>query len=79
MKLKRETDIDRLIKASRKFRDPHESIVTQMAEGFILCANCRTRIQLDRVQVENYLRNGWPLCCPGTLTGGTMQFHRRSA
>ena len=76
---KRPSDIDRLVKASKGFRSSHRSVVARMAEGYILCANCQTEIKLDKTQVENYLRAGWPKCCVGTLKGGTMQFIRRSA
>ena len=72
-------DIDRLIKRSKKFAKAHNAVAQNMGEGYLLCANCKTEVKLDVTQVENYLREGWPKCCAGTLTGGTMRFFRRPA
>lgn len=48
----------------------------RMGKGFMQCHNC-TRIQdLTPELAEQYLQNGWPVCCPSTLHGGTMQYHR---
>jgi hypothetical protein len=69
-------DVDRLIKASATFRNAHNGAVTLMENGLLICENCGTEIKLDRVQVENYLREGFPKCCVGTLKGGTMGFFR---
>jgi hypothetical protein len=76
---KHKTDIDRLVERSKRFRNAHEGVAKEMGEGHLLCANCKIEVKLDVSQVENYLREGWPKCCVGTLTGGTMRFFRRPA
>lgn len=67
--------LDRLIKRSAAFRKVHQTIAARMGEGSLLCGNCGAEKKLNTAQVETYLRDGWPDCCPGTLNGGTMHYY----
>lgn len=54
----------------------HRSIAERMGTGFMVCDNCQRSQDLTVDQVEMYLRKGWPVCCEGTLNGGTMRYCR---
>jgi hypothetical protein len=51
-------------------------IAQRMGTGFILCNNCTRTQDLTPELAEKYLAEGWPVCCEGTLHGGTMSYHR---
>ena len=54
----------------------HRNIAERMGTGSMVCDNCNRVQELTVDQVETYLRKGWPVCCEGTLNGGTMRYHR---
>jgi hypothetical protein len=54
----------------------HRSAAERMSTGFLQCGNCSRVIELRLELVIQYLHQGWPVCCKGTLNGGTMHYHR---
>lgn len=54
----------------------HRKIAERMGTGQLVCDNCGRAQDLTVDQVETYLRKGWPVCCEGTLNGGTMRYCR---
>jgi hypothetical protein len=54
----------------------HHSIAERMGKGFLVCDNCSRVQNLTVEQTEQYLRTGFPVCCEGTLHGGTMRYCR---
>jgi hypothetical protein len=53
----------------------HSGAARMLGRGFIRCGNCERREDLTPRTAEEYLRDGWPECCPGTLKGGTMDYY----
>lgn len=53
----------------------HSDLARKFARGFLLCGNCGKREKLTARTAEGYLRHGWPICCEGTLCGGTMGYY----
>jgi hypothetical protein len=53
----------------------HSDAARMLGRGFIRCGNCARRENLTPRTAEQYLRQGWPICCEGTLQGGTMNYY----
>ncbi|HWF03414.1 MAG TPA: hypothetical protein VHA06_06995 [Candidatus Angelobacter sp.] len=53
-----------------------DSIAERMGTGFMVCDNCTRSQDLNFGLVIKYLQSGWPVCCQGTLHGGTMRYCR---
>jgi hypothetical protein len=56
--------------------DVQRKIAERMGTGSMVCDNCNRVQDLTVDQVELYIRKGWPVCCQGTLNGGTMRYCR---
>lgn len=50
-----------------------------MARGFLQCGNCSKRLDLTPSLFDQYLKTEFPICCEGTLKGGTMNYYRDEA
>lgn len=58
-----------------KLQGMYSDLARRLACGFLRCGNCGRRQDLHPRTAEEYLREGWPVCCEGTLHGGTMNYY----